>query len=177
MALRRGAGLATLTIVGVVWGVSLPHADASVLGAGGKRGKAAFYQGSCKYSNTGLRGFLTTTVRAPRVRGANIRRGRDRTSVRHRVYWVNVSSGHQTLAVSGWSSWLRATDSQAVTWNGVSAWDADWRGNYRADIRIEWWKNGRLIGWRADRTDSYRFYNEYNRGPIGPISSCARIYQ
>ena len=29
-----------------------------------------------------------------------------------------------------------------------------------------------MIGWRAYRTRSFRFFDQYNRGPFGPISSC-----
>ncbi|HZM28302.1 MAG TPA: hypothetical protein VFB89_13225 [Gemmatimonadales bacterium] len=41
-------------------------------------------------------------------------------------------------------------------------------------IRIEWWRDGRRIGWRSYRVTSYLFYDQYSRGPFGPYAYCTR---
>jgi hypothetical protein len=149
-------------------------AHAYVLDAAGKRGGSTTSGANCQYRNTGLRGYLTLTGYAPTVRGANLRRGRrDLTYVRYKVFWMNAYNG-DILARSGWSSWRLASDRRRYTWGGSSSWSLDWRGNYYLDIFVEWWKRGRRIGWRDHRTGSYYFYDQYNRGPYGPYSSCAR---
>jgi hypothetical protein len=149
-------------------------AQADVLAAKGKRGRSAVPTGHCKYGNTGLRGFLTTSVRPPVVTGANLRRRRrnDRTSVRYAVYLVDATNGHRTLEVSNWSGWLRVREATRATWSGTTSFTYDWSGNYRVDLRVEWWKAGRRVGWRAHRVTSYQFFDQYNAGPYGPISSC-----
>jgi len=151
-----------------------PAAPVDVLGASGKRGAAIVHQARCKYGVFGPRGVLQVGARPPVVRGANTRRRtrRERTSVRYRVYITNVFAGNTTLVASEWSGFIRVRQSQRRTWPGFTSFDMEWRGNYGVDIRIEWWNSKRMIGWRAYRINSFQFYDQYNAGPFGPISSC-----
>ena len=77
-----------------------------------------------------------------------------------------------TLATSSWSDYIRVRQSQMRSWPGTTVFDMDWRGNYGADIRIEWSNSKRVVGWRAYRTKAFGFFDQYNAGPFGPISSC-----
>jgi len=161
--------------VAVLLALALP-ASALAQGGGGvtnKRGKATIWQGKCKYGVFGPRGVLQVGVPAPRVSGANTRRRtrRERTYVRYRVYVTNAFSG-ATLATSSWSAFIRVRQSGTGTWSGPTTFDMEWRGNYGADIRIEWWNSKRMVGWGAYRTAAFQFYDQYNVGPFGPISSC-----
>jgi hypothetical protein len=144
-----------------------------VIGAGGKQGAATTSQGTCKYRVFGPRGVLQVGVPAPAVSGANTRRGtrRERTYVRYRVD-VTDAWNFSALATSSWSDYIRVRQSQTSSWSGPTSFDMEWRGNYGADIRIEWWNSKRRIGWRAYRTGAFGFYDQYNVGPFGPISSC-----
>ena len=49
----------------------------------------------------------------------------------------------------------------------------DWRNAYVVDLRIEWWRSGRMRGWRAQRLNFYNYVNHYNAGPFGPFDRCA----
>ncbi len=148
-------------------------AQGDILGQGGKRGASAIPRGACKYGNNGLNGFLRTSAVPPAVSGANVRRrAGDVTRARYRAYLVDASQGHATLEVSGWSGWLRVREGRGSTWQGETAFSGGWRGNYRMDVRIEWWRSGRLVGWRAYRITTYNYFDQYNRGPNGPLSSC-----
>lgn len=153
-------------------------AQSVVIGGEGWRGSSYVPQGGCKYGNTGLNGFLETSVAAPTVSGANVHRRRrsERSLVRYAVWIVDAADGHATLASSNWSSWVRVSERQRLTWGGApTAFVGDWRGNYRLDLRIEWWRSGRRIGWRAHRVDSYNWFDQYNTGPYGPVSSCHHL--
>jgi hypothetical protein len=150
------------------------EAQSYVLTGAGARGSSYLPEGRCKYGNTGLRGILDTGVAPPVVGGANVRarRRNERTWVRYRVELVDVNAGHATLITSNWSGWLRVSERATRTWTGFSAFAADWRGNYRLDVLIEWWTSKRRIGWRWHRLERYAFFDQYNTGPYGPISSC-----
>ena len=168
------ASRASLGLAALVTCLAVAPAHAYVLASAGKRGASRSSAARCEYRNTGLRGYLTLTAFPPVVRGANLRRGRrDLTWVRYKAYWVDGYTGN-TLVSSGWSSWRLASDRRRTTWGGSTYWSADWRGNYLLDIRVEWWKRSRRIGWRAHRTGTYYYYDQYDRGPYGPFSSCAR---
>lgn len=145
-----------------------------VLGAKGKRGSATVYQGRCKYGVFGPRGVLQVGEYPPLVSGANTRRRtrRERTRVRYRVKITNALNGYTPIATSSWSSFIRVRQNQRKTWNGFTGWDMDWQGGYGLDVRIEWWNSRRRIGWRTYRLNAFQFYDQYNRGPYGPITYC-----
>jgi hypothetical protein len=166
-ALGLGLGLVLLF-------ASPAGAQSYVLNGSGARGSSSVSQGVCKYGNTGLRGILGTSVAPPVVSGANRRRrrARERTWVRYKAELVDVNAGHGTLAVSGWSGWIRVSEAARRTWTGTTGFTADWRGKYRVDVLIEWWTSQRRIGWRWHRVTRYGFFDQYNTGPYGPISSC-----
>jgi hypothetical protein len=149
-----------------------------VLGGAGKRGKATIWQGTCKYSFFSPQGVLQVGAPAPHVSGANTRRGtrRERTYVRFRVWVTNAFNG-ATLTSSGWSEFLRVRQSGTRTWPSPTVFTMVWEGNYGTDIRIEWWNSKRRIGWRAYRTQSFQYWDQYNRGPFGPLSSCYKPTQ
>ncbi len=139
-----------------------------------KRGKATVYQARCKYGVFGPRGVLQVGTRPPLVSGANTKRRtrRERTRVRYRVSVTDAFQGFGTLVTSGWSDFIRVRQSQRRTWTGFTSWDMEWRGNYGLDVRIEWWNSRRRVGWRDYRINAFQFFNQYNAGPFGPISSC-----
>jgi hypothetical protein len=162
-----GALLAGALLIPVV------PAQAQVTGGAGWRGSSYLPQADCKYSNNGLRGWLTASVSGPSVTGTNTSRRRhyERSWARYAVWLVGVYSG-STYAVSNWSSWLRVRERSWRSWNGITALSADWAGDYRLEVRFEWWRNGRRIGWRSHRITSYRYFDQYNVGPYGPLSWC-----
>jgi hypothetical protein len=151
-----------------------PALAQDVIGAAGKNGAATTWQGTCNYRIFGPRGVLQVGVPAPDVSGANTRRGtrRERTFVRYRVFATDAFSNFATLVASSWSGYIRVRQSETRSWSSPTSFDMEWRGNYGADIRIEWWNSRRMIGWRAYRTTAFAFYDQYNVGPYGPLSSC-----
>ena len=171
MKARPIAGLALLI---AVLCATPAQAQSTVLSGAGARGSSYVPEGRCKYGNTGLRGFLETSVAPPVVSGADRfrRRRRERTWVRYRVELVDANAGHGTLAGSDWSSWIFVGERATRTWPGSTSFTGDWRGNYRLDVLIEWWTSKARIGWRWHRLVSYGFVDQYNTGPYGPISSC-----
>jgi hypothetical protein len=52
----------------------------------------------------------------------------------------------------------------------------DWRGNYGVDIRVEWWNSKRMVGWRTYRLSAFQYFDQYNVGPFGPLSSCYKYH-
>ena len=170
-ALTGIVALVALALAPQAWAQGAPG---STLGGSGKRGRSAIGQGSCKYGVSGPVGFLRVAVAPPSVSGANTKRGtrRERTYVRYRVYVTDANRDNATLQVSGWSSSIAVRQSGWRSWAGITTFDMDWRGNYGADIRIEWWNSRRMIGWRAHRLSAFAFYDQYNVGPFGPLSSC-----
>ncbi len=165
------AGLATVA-------AAAPAARADIiLGQHGRTGYSAAQEpAGCRYRVFPGRGVLTASTAPPVVKGVNLRRGRrDRSLVRYRVFFT-AQHNDQTVDVSGWSGTLRVSDRRAVTWAGApTAFDGDWRLGYYLDIRVEWWRRGRLLGWRAHRIDTYHYFNQYNAGPIGPLTWCAKV--
>jgi hypothetical protein len=148
-------------------------AQAGVIGGQGWRGASSVFDGRCKYGNTGLRGFLEIAIPPPSVTGANVRRRQrgERSLARYAVWLLDANTG-TTLLVSNWSAWIRVREGTTGTWTGNTAFTADWRGNYRLELRIEWWRSNRRIGWRAHSVDRYQFFDQYNTGPYGPIGTC-----
>lgn len=166
--------LATTATAAVLALAAAPAASADhVIGTAGKTGVASTGQGTCNYLMFPSRGVLRVGTPAPQVSGANTRRRtrRERTYVRYRVHFTDAFS-YSTLSVSTWSPFILVRQSQMRTWSGTTLFDGDWRGNYGADIRIEWWNARRMVGWRAYRTKAFGFYDQYRVGPFGPISSC-----
>jgi hypothetical protein len=171
LAKAGGMGAVVLTIA---LAAAAPASAHVVLGGSGLRGASIVGQGTCKYGVFGPRGVLQVGIPSPAVSGANTRRGtrRERSYVRYRVFLTDASNNFATLQTSGWSGWLRLRQSTASGWSTPTFFDMDWRGNYGADVRIEWWSSRRMIGWRAHRLTSFGFYNQYDVGPMGPLASC-----
>jgi hypothetical protein len=152
------------------------YAQSIVVSGSGYRGSSHVEAGACKYGNTGLRGTLTTTVAPPTVSGVNMRRRRgERSWARYAVFLVDANNGHRKLQASSWSGWLRVRERVKSTWTGSTAFVADWQGNYRADVVIEWWNATRRVGRRKHRVTSYWWYDQYGTGPYGPVSSCHHL--
>jgi hypothetical protein len=167
---------AALAVVVVGWLLSgaVPAQAETVLASGGEPGRSAWGAAvNCRYNRTNVNAWLSITALPPAVTGANLRRGRrDVTSVRYRMYLVDAQHGYTTAARSGWSAWLRARDTKAATWSGVTSFTAPWNGVYALDVRVEWWKGARLRGVRALRSHRFNFFTQYNVGPTGPYSFC-----
>ena len=155
-----------------------PPESADVLGGAGKRGKATIWRGTCKYGFFSPQGVLQVGVLAPSVSGANTRRGtrRERTYVRFRVWVTNAFNG-ATVTTSGWSDFVRVRQSGRRSWPAPTVFTMRWEGNYGTDIRVEWWNSKRRIGWRAYRTRTFGYWDQYSRGPFGPLSSCYKPTQ
>ena len=109
------------------------------------------------------------------VRGINFRRGRnDYSWVRYKVWLVDWTNS-QLLNESGWSGSIRVSDRRHRTSSGVDASQASHTGAYTLDVRLEWFKNGRLRGWWAYRLDNWHHWDVYNQGPFGPYPGCASV--
>lgn len=145
-------------------------AAAYVLGGHGKQGATSTGSVVCKFGNFRTYGALTLAGNPPQVTGAPSRRGRE--FVRYRAFIVNTSE--HVVASTNWSGWMRVRDRRYKTWSGTTTLQADWRGNYYLDYRIEWWTRNRRIGLRDLRLQPYYYYSEHNEGPMGPFTSCAR---
>lgn len=164
----------TLAVMAALALAAAPTALAQGGGGGSnKRGGATVWRGYCKYGVFGPRGVLRVGTPAPTVSGANTRRGtrREVTRVRYRVFVTNAYSG-AALVTSSWSGFLRVRQSSRRTWSGSTLFDMVWQGNYGSVVQIEWWNASRRVGWGNYRTGSFNFFDQYNRGPYGPISSC-----
>jgi hypothetical protein len=154
-----------------------PAAADHVVGTSGKTGVATTYQGSCRYMMFPSRGILRVGVSAPSVSGANTRRRtrRESTYVRYRIH-LTAAYSFALLATSTWSDFIPIRQSQMRTWSGPETiLDGEWSGIYGADVHIEWWNSKRRVGWRTYRTTAFRYFNQYNAGPFGPITYCYRI--
>lgn len=175
--MRRGTVVPLIALVALLALAAAPVALAqqvTFIGGAGKRGTASLWQGSCKYRIFVRTGLLTVGVPAPTVSGANTRRRtrRERTLVRYRVDVTDAFNNFSPLS-SSWSGFIRVRQAEKLTWTGApTTFEMDWRGNYGADIRIEWWNPNRLIGWRTYRLSAFQYFDQYNVGPFGPISSC-----
>jgi hypothetical protein len=179
LARRRRMGVPLLlALVALVVLAAPPSASAeqvTIIGGAGKRGTATLWQGTCKYRIFVRTGLLVVGVPTPTVTGANTRRRtrRERTFVRYRVDATDAFNDFSRLVTSSWSDYIQVRQSETGTWTGEpTTFDMDWRGNYGADIRVEWWNSKRMIGWRVYRLSAFQFFDQYNVGPFGPISSC-----
>ena len=154
---------------------AVPTAEAALLSAGGYRGLSEVQATArCKYSSVGPQGTLATTAFTPAVVGADLRAGvEDITWARYRTFLVD--SAGNTADATGWSGWLRASDQRGSVWTGAPATLVGaWRGSYRLETRIEWWNSSRMLGWAAHAVARYQFFDQFNSGPYGPYSRCAR---
>jgi hypothetical protein len=129
----------------------------------------------CRHKVFGASSLLHMYAPAPAVFAKNRRAGggNDAAWVRFRTFLVDYKTG-QTLARNGWSAWVRAYDNRAARWNGSQFFSADARGMYRVDYRIEFWNQTSMIGWVADRSTNYYYYDNGNVGPIG-MGACWRF--
>jgi len=162
-------GLSVLLLAG-----SAGPVDALVaLGSAGRLGGTSYYWGGCKYGSAPFPGYLRISTPPPLVTGIASRRGRE--MIRYGAWLVDAGTG-STIQFSGWSGLLSVRGSRWKTWSGETAFTADWRGNYRIDIRVEWWNRRltRRIGWRADRITDYGYIDEWGTNWGGPFTSCMR---
>ena len=133
-------------------------------------GQSSFFAANCKYGLAPYPGYLRVSTRPPNVSGIPSRAGAE--WVRY-VAWLVDPAGN-TVVVTPWSGWLSAGDGAWSTWSGETSLTADWRGNYRIDLRIEWWDASSLLAWRAHRITAYYYIDEWGTSWGGPFSSCMR---
>jgi hypothetical protein len=164
---------ATLAALALVL-IGASHASADITGGSGAVAGYSVPTGSCKYN--GVNGTLTISVAPPQVYAKNVYAGANNDSayIRYRVFAVDANTGN-TIASSGYSGYGYATDVTPARFSGSTAFSQTWRGNYRLVIRIEWWNSTQLKGWLDERLTRYNYYNQYNAGPYGPMSSCAKF--
>ncbi len=150
-------------------------AEARVYSYGGSTGSAKTVTGYCKYDRTNVSGSLRIAENPPNVSAINRTTGTDYNWVRYQAFLIDANNAN-VLQRSGWSGWLRVSDASYSTWSGTTSWAGlDWRGNYTMDFRIEWWDSSQLLGWQAHRIEPYNYYDMYNVGPIGPITTCRKL--
>lgn len=172
------AALAALAVIGALAAGALAAgpASADTYSSGGAPGTYTAYQVRCQYQNRQTSGAMVMTVTPPRVYARNYTAGagNDSSWARYRLFVVNALTG-ATIQASGYSGWVLATDNVPATWSGTTTFSQAWQGNYRIETRIEWSTSTTQLGWAADRTYQYQYYNMYNVGPFGPISSCVKL--
>jgi hypothetical protein len=163
------AASASLVLLGA------PSANASAYAHEGVIGLYSTDAVACKWRIHGVSSTLVMTAQPPRVWAADTASGsgNDASWVRYNAYVVDASTG-TTLGEGTYSGWVVATDQTPATWAGETTFVQPFNGNYYVDYRIEFWSAVALTGWVAERHGSYLYYDQYNRGPIGPLSSCAR---
>ncbi len=181
MAARRHrppapALLAALAALACLALASAAHASSVVTGGAGKRGASLASGGTCAYRIFGTRGVLQLGVTQPIVSGPDRRRrrARERSFARYRVYVTDVANGYATVATSEWSDWLTVREGDGSWWSSPTIFELDWRGNYGADVLVEWWTSRRMIGWRTHRVTAFQYFDQFDTGPYGPMSSCAK---
>jgi hypothetical protein len=102
------------------------------------------------------------------------------TSTRAGAEWVRyaawlVDLAGNTVMQTSWSDFLAAGDTAWATWTGETSFTADWRGNYRIVLRIEWWDESSLLAWQVHRVNQYNYIDEWNTTwGGGPFTSCMR---
>jgi len=133
-------------------------------------GQSTFFAANCKYGLAPYPGYLRVSTRPPNVTGIPSRAGAE--WVRY-IAWLVDPAGN-TVLVTPWSGWLSAGDGVWSTWSGETSLTADWRGNYRIDLRIEWWDASSLLAWRAQRITAYYYIDEWGTSWGGPFPSCMR---
>ena len=129
----------------------------------------------CRHKVFGASSLLHMHAPAPVVYAKNIRAGggNDAKWVRFRTFLVDHKTG-QTLARNGWSDWVYAYDNRPARWNGTQFFSADARGMYNVEYRIEFWNQTSMVGWVADHSTSYNYFDNGNVGPIR-MSACWRF--
>jgi len=102
--------------------------------------------------------------------------GNDTALVRYRTYIVNAQTG-ETVAAHDFSEFATATDSVPASFATAQSLDQvpNRDFSWRLDVRVEWWSAGKMTGAVAHRIPSYYYYVG-GAGPIGPIDSCAVVY-
>lgn len=133
-------------------------------------GQTSIFPATCKYGLAPYPGYLRVSTRPPNVTGTSSRFGAE--WVRYAA-WLVDPAGNTVLATP-WSGWLSAADGAWSTWTGETSFTADWRGNYRIDLRIEWWDQSSRLAWRAHRITDYYYFDEWNTAWGGPFTSCMR---
>ncbi len=175
---RFGSGISarSVAVVGIglaVWLYAAPAASAdTVLAERGRTGhSAAAEPGGCQLR---IRGNLHVGANPPTVSGPNLRRRKkDVTWARFALYFMTTSEQH--LATSEWSEWMRVSDRRTRSWTGYQYFVGFWTDFYLIDLRVEWFRGNRRVGWRAHRITTYNYWDQYNVGPLGPISACGQI--
>jgi hypothetical protein len=156
--------------------LAVPAVASSSVGSGsGRYGYSAVPEGRCQYGWIQQGGLLQLTGGPPVVRGANLTRKRrnERTAARYHVILVDLAGN--TISTSGWSSWAWVSERSTVSWQGDTWFQANWRGFYRLGYFIEWSTAKRRVGSYYHLVDTYRYYDQYNIGPSGPLSACGAI--
>ena len=156
--------------IACVLGVALFSLLAGSVSSAYARGPSVPFAASCKYGSAPFPGYLRISTRPPKVKGDASRPGRE--WVRYAAWLVDPA--RNTVQVSNWSAWLRAGDGAWATWGGETSFKANWRGNYRIELRIEWWNQSRRISWQTHRITQYYYFDEWNTAWGGPFTSCMR---
>lgn len=133
-------------------------------------GQSTSFPANCKYGSAPYPGYLRVSTRPPNVTGTPTRPGPE--WVRYAAWLVDPAGN--TVLVTPWSPWLSAGDGAWATWTGETSFTADWRGNYRIDLRIEWWDQSSRLAWRVHRITDYYYFDEWNTAWGGPFPSCMR---
>jgi hypothetical protein len=133
-------------------------------------GQSTIFPANCKYGSAPYPGYLRVSTRPPNVTGTPSRLGAE--WVRYAAWLVDLAGN--TVQVTPWSGWLSAGEGAWATWTGETSFTADWRGNYRIDLRIEWWDQSSRLAWQAHRITAYYYFDEWNTAWGGPFPSCMR---
>ncbi|MCW2637546.1 MAG: hypothetical protein JWQ99_3913 [Blastococcus sp.] len=166
--------VAFLSLAAVV-GFASP-AGATVIGSSGATGVSSVGQGACEYLPAW--GNLRVSEAPPTIYARNYRSGggNDWQYVRYSIALIDAASG-AVLQQTGYSGAAVAWDNAPARFSGQTSLLANWRGNYRMLVTIEWLDTtGRTVLGRAyQRVDSYRYWSNAV-GPYGPFSSCAKAF-
>jgi hypothetical protein len=129
----------------------------------------------CRHKVFGASSLLHMNAPGPIVLAKNFHAGggNDAAWVRFRTFLVDHRTG-QTLARNGWSDWVYAYDNRPARWTGSQFFSADARGMYNVQYRIEFWNQTSMVGWVADHSTTYNYYDNGNLGPIR-MSACWRF--
>lgn len=173
---RIGAAASTLVLAaGIALGASVPAS--AVVASVGAAGYSAVHDASCSYKPAWSDLELTTTPPQIYARDITSGAGNDTQLVRYRVAITNVSDG-QVVSLSNFSATAYARDNAPARFNGNTSLRVPWRGNYKLVIHIQWLSpDGRqVVGAAANEVDRYQYYDGYNTGPYGPMSSCTKAH-
>ena len=132
--------------------------------------------GYCTYLNARILLRLATHPPVVYAHDDHPGAGNDTAQVRYSTYVVNAQTGN-TVSTHGFSEFATATDTVPATFAyGQSLEQVPDRDfSWVLDVRVEWWSATAMTGAAAHRVPSYYYYVG-GAGPIGPIDSCAVVY-